>query len=227
MPGESRALQNYYRVNKMATLLIKNIGRLQTPIGSYPHKGKEQGDNLKLNNAAILVRDGVIEAITSDYKLPIAEEEADEVIDAEGRLATPGLVDGHTHLVFGGYRQNEIPLKLKGAGYLDILNAGGGINDTVKKTREATFQELYERTYGFLDEMLDLGVTTTEAKSGYGIDLDSEMKLLKVLKALDNDHPMDIVSTFMPAHVVLEEWKGREAEYIDLCINEMFPAVKL
>lgn len=210
----------------MATLLIKNIGRLQTPVGSFAHKGAEQGENLKLDNAAILSEDGIIKAITSDGELPCKEEDADMVIDAEGKLVTPGLVEGHTHLVFGGYRQNEIPLKLKGAGYLDILRAGGGINDTVKKTREATFEELYDKTEGFLDEMMGLGVTTCEAKSGYGIDLESEVKLLKVLKKLSEDHPMDMVSTFMPAHVILEDWKGKEDEFIDLCINEMFPYVK-
>ncbi|MCQ2551475.1 MAG: imidazolonepropionase [Clostridia bacterium] len=210
----------------MSTLLIKNIGRLQTPVGSFPHKGEKQGENLKLDNAAILSEDGVIKAITSDGKLPCKEEDCDMVIDAEGNLVTPGLVEGHTHMIFGGYRQNEIPLKLKGAGYLDILRAGGGINDTVKKTREATFEELYDKTEGFLDEMMGLGVTTAEAKSGYGIDLENEVKLLKVLKKLNEDHPMDIVSTFMPAHVVLEDYKGKEDEFIDLCINEMMPYVK-
>lgn len=210
----------------MSTLLIKNIGILQTPVGSYPHKGKAQGENLKITDAAVLCEDGIIKAITGGGELPCDEESADAVIDAEGNLVTPGLVDGHTHLVFGGYRQNEIPLKLKGAGYLDILRAGGGINDTVKKTRAASFEELYEKTQGFLDEMLTLGVTTTEAKSGYGIDLETETKLLKVLKKLNEDHPMDIVSTFMPAHVVLADWKGKEDDYIDLCINEMFPFVK-
>ena len=210
----------------MSTLLVKNIGILQTPVGSFPHKGALQGENIKLKDAAVLTEDGIIKAITSEGQLPCPEEGVDVVIDAERNLVTPGLVEGHTHLVFGGYRQNEIPLKLKGAGYLDILRAGGGINDTVKKTREASFEELYNKTEGFLDEMLDLGVTTCEAKSGYGIDLESEVKLLEVLKKLNEDHPMDIVSTFMPAHVVLADWKGREDEFIDLCINEMMPYVR-
>lgn len=210
----------------MSTLLVKNIGILQTPAGSFPHKGAQQGENMKLKDAAVLAEDGIIKAITSDGKLPCAEEEVDVVLDAEENLVTPGLVEGHTHLVFGGYRQNEIPLKLKGAGYLDILRAGGGINDTVKKTREASFEELYDKTEGFLDEMMTLGVTTCEAKSGYGIDLKTEVKLLEVLKKLNEDHPMDIVSTFMPAHVVLADWKGREDEFIQLCIDEMMPYVK-
>ena len=139
----------------MATLLIKNIGTLQTPIGSFAHKGRQQGENRKLHQAAILAEDGIIKAITADGTLPCSEDEADTVIDAEGNLVTPGLVDGHTHMVFGGYRQNEIPLKLKGAGYLDILRAGGGINDTVQKTRAASFEALYAKTEGFLDEMLE------------------------------------------------------------------------
>ena len=210
----------------MASLLIKNIGILQTPVGSYSHRGKEQGENLKLKNAAILIRDGIIAEITADGALPEDASEADEIIDAEGKLVTPGLVEGHTHMIFGGYRQNEIPLKLKGAGYLDILRAGGGILDTVTKTRAAGFDELYDKTEGFLDEMMNLGVTTCDAKSGYGIDLETEVKLLEVLKKLNEDHPMDIVSTFMPAHVVLEDWKGREDEFIQLCIDEMMPYVK-
>ena len=209
----------------MAKLLVKNIGVLQTPVGSFSHKGKAQGENLKLQDAAVLIEDGIITAITEGGQLPCSEEEADTVVDAEGKLVTPGLVEGHTHLVFGGYRQNEIPLKLKGAGYLDILRAGGGIMDTVRKTREASFEELYEKTEGFLDEMMGLGVTTCEGKSGYGLDLETEIKLLEVLKKLNEDHPMDVVSTFMPAHAVEEQWKGKEMEFIDRCI-EMMPVIK-
>lgn len=210
----------------MGTLLVKNIGILQTPTGSYSHKGEEQGKNLKLENAAILMEDGVIAEITAAGVLPEGAEDADTVIDAEGKLVTPGLVEGHTHLVFGGYRQNEIPLKLKGAGYLDILRAGGGILDTVKKTREASFEELYDKTGGFLDEMMSLGVTTCEAKSGYGLDFETEVKMLEVLKKLGEDHPMDLVSTFMGAHAIPEEYKGRADEYIDMLCDSLLPYVK-
>lgn len=210
----------------MAVLLIKNIGLLQTPIGSFSHRGEKQAENIKLKNAAILVKDGIIHEITSDGVLPHGEADADKVVDAGGCLITPGLVDGHTHMVFGGYRQNEIPLKLRGASYLDILRAGGGIMDTVRKTRAASFEQLYQKTKGFLDEMMSLGVTSCEAKSGYGLDFETEIKMLKVLNQLEKEHVMDIVPTFMAAHAVEECWKGKEEEYIRICCDEMMPYVK-
>ena len=206
-------------------LLIKNIGTLQTPVGSCKHGGEKQGENIKLHNAAILVEDGLIKAITADGALPEGCENA-EVIDAGGALVTPGLIDCHTHMVFGGYRQGEIPLKLRGATYLDILRAGGGILDTVGKTRAASEDELYEKTKAFLDEMLTLGVTTAESKSGYGLDLENEIKQLRVNKRLQETHKMDLVSTFLGAHAIPEEYKGRADEYIDLLCDVVLPAVK-
>ena len=205
-------------------LLIKNIGCLQTPTGSYSHKGSKQAQNIKLIDAAIAVEDGIIREITQGGRLP--QGEFDKVINAEGKLVTPGLVDGHTHLVFGGYRQNEIPLKLEGADYLDILRAGGGILDTVRKTREASFEELYDKSEEFLDEMLALGVTTCEAKSGYGLDPENEIKMLEVIKALDENHPMDVAATFMGAHAIPPEYEGRGDEYIDMLCDEVIPEVR-
>lgn len=206
-------------------LLIKNIGILQTPVGSFKHGGEKQGENIKLHDAAILIEDGIIKAITQGGILPEGWENA-EVIDAGGALVTPGLIDCHTHMVFGGYRQGEIPLKLRGATYLDILRAGGGILDTVGKTRAASEDELYEKTRAFLDEMLTLGVTTAESKSGYGLDLENELKQLRVNKRLQADHKMDLVSTFLGAHAIPEEYKGRADEYIDLLCDVVLPAVK-
>ena len=206
-------------------LLIKNIGTLQTPVGSFKHGGEKQGENVKLHNAAILVENGLIKAITADGVLPEGCENA-EVIDAQGLLVTPGLIDCHTHMVFGGYRQGEIPLKLRGASYLDILRAGGGILDTVGKTRAASEDELYEKTKAFLDEMLSYGVTTAESKSGYGLDLENELKQLRVNKRLQESHKMDLVSTFLGAHAIPEEYKGKADEYIDLLCDVVLPAVK-
>lgn len=204
----------------MSKLLIKNIGLLQTPVGSYPHKGKSQGENLKLEKASIMTENGIITEICSGGRLPSGAESADMVIDAEENLVTPGLVDGHTHLVFGGFRQHEIPLKLAGADYLEILKAGGGILDTVRKTREAGFNELYEKSEAFLDEMLELGVTTCEAKSGYGLDIENELKILKVIRKLNEEHPMDLVATYMGAHAVPPEYSGKADEYIDIICKE-------
>lgn len=210
----------------MYKLLIKNIGRLQTPVGSYSHKGPQQGENVKLDKAAILIEDGIIREITAEGTLPQGGEEADLVLDAEARLVTPGLVDGHTHLVFGGYRQNEIPLKLKGAGYLDILKAGGGILDTVKKTRAASEQELYQKSKGFLDEMLSMGVTACEAKSGYGLDLETEVKMLQVIKKLDETHPVELAATFLGAHALPPEYEGQADQYIDMLCREVMPYIR-
>ncbi|MDD6316985.1 MAG: imidazolonepropionase, partial [Clostridia bacterium] len=130
-----------------------------------------------------------------------------------------------THMVFGGYRQGEIPLKLRGAGYLDILRAGGGILDTVGKTRAASEDALFEKSMAFLDEMLDLGVTTVESKSGYGLDLENELKQLRVNRRLQQAHKMDVVSTFLGAHAIPNEYKGRADEYIDMLCSQVLPVV--
>ena len=210
----------------MSTLLIKNIGTLQTPVGSYSHRGAEQGENRKLRDAAVYIRDGVITGITDGGDLPLGAESADVVLDANYRLVTPGLVDGHTHMVFGGYRQHEVAMKLRGATYLDILRAGGGILDTVRKTREADEADLCYKTGKFLDEMMNHGVTTCEAKSGYGLDFNSEMKMLEVIGRLNESHAMDVVPTFMGPHAIPEEYKGRPDDFIDMICGEMLPYVK-
>lgn len=210
----------------MSTLLIKNIGTLQTPVGSYSHRGAEQGENRKLRDAAVYIRDGVITEITDGGDLPLGAESADVVLDANYRLVTPGLVDGHTHMVFGGYRQHEVAMKLKGATYLDILRAGGGILDTVRRTREADEADLCYKTGKFLDEMMNHGVTTCEAKSGYGLDFSSEMKMLEVIGRLNEFHAMDVIPTFMGPHAIPEEYKGRPDEFIDMVCGEMLPYVK-
>lgn len=205
--------------------LIYNIGTLQTPLGSFPHAGAAQGENRKYHNAAVLCEGGVIKAVYENGALP--EVSADtQTIDAKGRLVTPGLIDAHTHLVFGGWRQNEIPLKLKGAGYLDILRAGGGILSTVRATRKASEEELFEKSRAFLDELMAQGVTSAEIKSGYGLDMETELKQLRVIKRLNEAHPMDAVATYLGAHAIPEEYRGKNDEYIDFIISDMLPEIK-
>ena len=204
--------------------LVKNIGCLQTPVGSYSHKGSKQGANEKYSDVEVLIEDGIIKEIVASGKS--SESDFDQVIDAEGKLVTPGLVDGHTHLVFGGYRQHELAMKIAGAGYLDILRAGGGILDTVRKTRDASEEELYDKSAAFLDEMLGFGVTTCEVKSGYGLTKESELKMLRVIKTMCEKHKMDVVPTFMGAHAIPPEYEGRGDEYIDFLCKEVMPEVK-
>ncbi len=206
-------------------LLIKNIGLLQTPIGNTSAKGEAQAHNVKIKNAAILIEDGLIKAVFEGGGLPFCDK-CIEVLDAKGMLATPGWVDCHTHLVFGGWRQHEVPLKLKGASYLEILRAGGGILDTVRHTRKASEDALYEKSRALLTEMLANGVTTVEGKSGYGLNLEHELKQLRVMKRLNETQPVEVVPTFMGAHAIPEEYAGHADGYIDYLCREVLPRVK-
>ncbi len=205
----------------MKQLLVKNIGMLATPEGKDARRGADQGQIRLLPDAYVLMTDGLITEVgTGDKTVPGAE-----VLDAGGALVTPGLVDAHTHLIFGGWRQNELGLKLHGASYLDILSMGGGILSTVNATRAATEKELYDKAKEALDEMLSLGITTVEAKSGYGLDMDTELKQLRVIRRLNEEHPMDLVPTFLGAHAVPKEYKEDRAGYIRLLCEEVIPAV--
>ena len=201
--------------------IVTNIGMLATPQGSGPRKGPDQGSIQVLKDAWVLIEDGVIARVGTG-----AAPAADEVIDAGGNLVTPGLVDAHTHLIFGGWRQNELGLKLHGKTYLEIQNAGGGIQSTTNATRQSTEEELTAKAARALDEMLHFGVTTCEAKSGYGLATEHELKALQVIKNLNDRHVMDIVATFMGAHLVPAEYKANRAEYIRLVCEEMMPKVK-
>lgn len=205
----------------MADLLITNIGQLATPKGNTAKKGNLQGDIEIITNAAVAITGDRISYAGSMENAPFAEK----TVDAKGALVTPGLVDCHTHLVFGGWRQNEMGLKLTGTSYLDILKMGGGILSTVEATRKASFDALYEKAYSLSRTMLCHGTTTIEAKSGYGLDLANEMKQLQVVKKLNEETEIDFVPTFMGAHAVPAEYKGRGEEYIDSVVSEMLPAV--
>ena len=205
----------------MGKLIVKNIGMLATPEGKTARRGAEQNEIKVLRDAYVVMEDGVIMEIGTGRKdVPGAE-----VLDAGGRLVTPGLVDAHTHLIFGGWRQNELGLKLHGATYLDILAMGGGILSTVNATRNATEDELVDKAREALDEMLSLGVTTVEAKSGYGLDMDNELKQLRAIRRLNEEHQVDLVSTFLGAHAVPTEYKADRQAYIRFLCEEVIPVV--
>ena len=206
----------------MEQYLICNIGMLATPEGTAARKGAEQGQIRILRDAWLLVEDGRIAALgTGEPPRDVTKR-----MDVEGQLVTPGLVDAHTHLIFGGWRQNELALKLHGVSYLEILARGGGILSTVKATREASEDDLFDKAWDALDEMMDFGVTTAEAKSGYGLDLETELKQLRVIRLLDEKHPMDLAATFLGAHALPAEYKNDREGYLRLLCEEAIPRVE-
>lgn len=206
----------------MAMLLIKNIGILATAEGNEPLRGSAQHAGVKLiPDCAVLVNGDTIQRICPNAEAP----ECENVLDAGGKLVTSGLIDAHTHLIFGGWRQHEVPLKLRGAGYLEILQAGGGILNTLTATRKATEDELYERAEAVLSEMLDHGITAVEAKSGYGLDVENELKQLRVIRRLKEEGGYNVIPTFMAAHAVPPEYKGDPDGYIEFVCREILPRV--
>ncbi|MBD7985269.1 imidazolonepropionase [Sporosarcina sp. Sa2YVA2] len=213
----------------MKPVWIQHAAQLATIAGKdAPRKREEMSDLGIIEDGSMWIEDGIVKAIgtTEELKKQFGDraEEAD-IIDATGRLVTPGLVDPHTHVVYGGSREREFEMRLEGATYMDIMNAGGGIHATSRMTREATEDELVEQSSRRLDSFLKHGVTTVEGKSGYGLNWETELKQLRAAKRLNENHPIDLVSTFMGAHAVPLEYKGKEDEYIDSIINDMLPVV--
>lgn len=210
----------------MRRLVITNAN-IYTPVGTAGKRGAEMGEILHIEKGGIIIEDGIIRWVGPDSEMPEPEDHVrDEVyMDALGRAVLPGFVDSHTHLVFGGYRPEEFGWRLKGDTYMSIMERGGGIQSTVNATRAASAEELREKAEWYLDEMSAMGVTTVEAKSGYGLDTETEERMLRVIKELaeDPERKVDVVSTFLGAHAVPKEYKGRTAEYVDLIIKEMLP----
>ena len=202
--------------------LIKNIGILVTPMGNTAKAGEEQGKLSVLCDAYVILEDGMIAEIGTG--VPHNTDPATEIIDACGKLVTPGLIDSHTHLVFGGWREHELALKRRGVPYLEILAQGGGILSTVKMTREATEGELADKAEKVLEEMLALGVTTCEAKSGYGLDKETELKQLRVIRELGMRQPVELVPTYLGAHAVPKEYKEDREAYMQL-MEELLPQI--
>lgn len=206
-----------------ADLLISNIGQLVTcASGGKPKRGAGMRDVGLIEDGAVAVVDGKIIGVGSSADM-LRDHSSGETIDAGGRVVCPGFVDPHTHIVFAGDRLDEFELKIKGAAYLEILETGGGIISTVSKTREAPFDELVEHSLTRLDKMLACGTTTCEIKTGYGLNTETELKMLAVIEELDKTPAVDIVPTFLAAHAVPPEFKDNSDAYVDLICREMLP----
>ncbi len=199
--------------------VLRNIGVLATCRSSGG-----QGEIHPIPGAALAWRDGEIRWVGPEDKLP-AEYATEEPWDAGGRLVVPGLVDCHTHLCFAGWRADEFEGRILGRSYLEIAEAGGGILSTVRATREASEAELLGRAQAFLARMVQLGVTTVEGKSGYGLSIEEELKQLRVYAGLAEEGPARVVTTLLAAHVVPPEYREDREAYVRLIIDELIPRV--
>ncbi len=212
-------------------LIIKNASELVTCSAFAAKRGRAMSNLGIIADGAVVIEQGRISRVgpTAEVMTDLEASGGDlslfETIDASGKAVLPGFVDSHTHLVFGGDRAEEYAWRLKGDSYMDILQRGGGILSTVAATRSASFQELTDAGLKRLDSMLSFGVTTVEGKSGYGLDRATEIKQLEVMADLNRLHPLDVVPTFMGAHAVPPEYKGREDDYIDFLLKEVVPEV--
>ncbi len=210
-------------------LLLTNIGQLATLAGNsdHPKTGDELGDLAIIENGAIAIKDGTILAVgtTKDVISQIDEEPILPAIEFPGMFAMPGLVDSHTHLIFGGSRENDFAMKLAGKTYMEILEAGGGILNTLRATRQASREDLCHFAFTYGENMLANGTTTVEAKSGYGLSCDDEVKMLQAAGDLSDRLPMEITRTFLGAHAVPPEYEGKTDDYVNVVIDEMIPAV--
>src|SRR3981189_2355477 len=212
-----------------SSLLITGASQLLTLRGRAPRRGKALSDLGILRNGALLFRDGMMAAVGARSKVEmLPEARAAEKVDVGGRVVLPGFVDSHTHLIHAASRAEEYEPKIQGASYEEIARKGGGILNSVKKLRAATHEALKRRAIAALEEFAAFGTTTVEAKSGYGLDVASELKILGLHKELAAEQPLEIVSTFLGAHVVPAEFRGKvdgAEKYIALLTEKLMPEV--
>jgi imidazolonepropionase len=207
-------------------LIVKNAAELVTCSGFAAKRGRQMNQLHIIADGAVVVRDGIIDAVgPSSQLLAEFDTRGFEVINAAGKAVLPGFVDSHTHFLFGGYRAEEFSWRLRGDSYMQIMARGGGIVSTVAATRAASKAELVHSGLKRLDSMLSFGVTTVEGKSGYGLDLDTEVKQLEAMAEIDAAHPVDVAPTFLGAHAVPSEFQGRTDDFVDYLIAEVLPVV--
>jgi imidazolonepropionase len=208
-------------------LLLYHAAQLVTPIGRALKHGREMDKLEIIPDAAVYIEGDIIkdvgptEALQKKYNSVKMER-----IDLTGKTIIPGFVDSHTHFVFGGYRPEEFIMRLSGAQYLDIMKMGGGIQSTVDATRKTSAETLFNDGFKRLDDMLSMGVTTVEGKSGYGLDRDCELKQLEILKRLNSEHVLDVEATYMGAHAVPRDYPGGSGAYIDFMLKDVVPLVR-
>ena len=208
------------------TTIITHASELVTLRGpKRARSGKEMTDLSLVSDGAVVFSDGMIED-TGRTEDILKEHDATGVerIDASGKVVMPGLVDPHTHLVFAGTREFELELKLTGKTYMDILAAGGGILRTVRDTRSAPEQDLYSQSAMRIESMIASGTTTVEVKSGYGLDKETELRILRTAAKLGQNYPVDVIPTFMGAHAVPGEFEGRPDDYVEFVSEKVLPS---
>lgn len=211
----------------MSNLYIKHA-TIVTPIGREAVKGADMRRLNVIEDGAVLIKDGVIQYVGNSNPLRriyslFGHGSTFREINAEGRVVLPGFVDSHTHAVFGGFRPDEFRWRLAGESYMSIMEKGGGIQNTVDATRKADIADLVDNAEWLIDRMIGMGVTTCEVKSGYGLDFNTEAKMLAAIGQLAAKRKIEVVPTFLGAHAVPAEYRGRTSEYVDLIIEKMLP----
>lgn len=209
----------------MSKIMFKNLASLATNTGMKAKGGKSMAEITEILNPIVLVHDGKIFYAGNKRILNNIDEKDYEIIDGKGMTLLPGFVDPHTHLIFAGTREDEFSMRLRGESYMSIMKKGGGIKNTVRDTRKASLLELTNLGLKRVKAMAENGVTTVEAKSGYGLDAQTELKQLLAVKNINKENIIELVSTFMGAHDIPNDYQGKNKEYLDFLLDEVSPLI--